>query len=80
MRRFILKSRVAIGVLIAILAIISITTSIMLYQSIQEQDRLEEAILGYQSKIAAVEERNVRIVGYTNHLLMTVGSLQQEGN
>jgi hypothetical protein len=63
-----------------VLSVISIVSSVMLYESIQEENRLKDIIAGYETKINNVEERNVRITSYTNHLLMTLEADRQAGN
>jgi small basic protein len=81
MRRNVLKFKISIGILIAFLSLVAITTSLLLYRSVQEEARLNAVIAGYETKLTNVNERNMRIVSYTNHLLMTLEQQkQQEGN
>lgn len=75
-----MKSKVIVFVVIMVLSVISIVSSVMLYESIQEENRLKDIIAGYETKINNVEERNVRITSYTNHLLMTLEADRQAGN
>lgn len=76
-----MKIKVSIGILIAILSLVAIVSSTFLYRSIQEEARLNAVIVEYKNKLDNVNERNVRIVGYTNHLLMVLEQQkEQEGN
>lgn len=76
-----MKFNVSIGILIAFLSLIAIISSAFLYRSIQEEARLNAVIVEYKDKLANVNERNTRIVSYTNHLLITLEQYkQQEGN
>jgi hypothetical protein len=79
-RRFTLKFKVSIGIFIAFLSLIAITSSIFLYRSVQEEARLKDMITGYQAKIGNQTETNTRLVTYTNHLLMLLESAKQEAN
>lgn len=75
-----MKSNTIFVVIISILSAISLISCVLLYRSIQEENRLEAIITGYEQKVSNVEERNVRITSYTNHVLMLLEAEQQKGN
>jgi hypothetical protein len=76
----IMKFKISIGIFVALLSLIAITSSIFLYRSVQEEARLKDMITGYQTKIGNQNETNTRLVTYTNHLLMLLESAKQEAN